>query len=102
MSFLRRGADCTERRVASAGGGVPVAGESTSDERGGDRVRSLPDVGRYLTDGVNLYRFLGAIPGAAGVMAGIENCRSLDIMLVPIDELQERSLRAIGGAGVAE
>jgi hypothetical protein len=50
---------------------------------------------RYLTDGVNLYRFLGCLVGRAGRLAGVENCRSLDIMLVPIEELRSQQLRAV-------
>ena len=29
---------------------------------------------RYLTDGVNLYRYVGTIPGSMGRMIGLENC----------------------------
>jgi len=66
---------------------------------------SLADVGiiaehadkasRYLTDGVNLYRYLGAIPSAMGDMVGLENCRSLDVTLWPIGELRKRQLRTV-------
>jgi hypothetical protein len=38
---------------------------------------------RYLTDGVHLYRFMGSMVSRAGEMVGIENCWSLDIMLIP-------------------
>ena len=54
---------------------------------------------RYLTDGVHLYRFLGSLATRAGGMIGIENCRSLDIMLVPADDLDQGHLRAVGSAG---
>jgi hypothetical protein len=50
---------------------------------------------RYLTDVVNLYRFLGCIAGRAGRLAGLENRRSLDIMLVPLEELCSERLRAV-------
>jgi hypothetical protein len=59
-------------------------------------------VSRYLTDGVNLYRFMGSMVSRAGEMIGIENCRSLDIMLVPADELRRRSVRPVTLAGVGE
>ena len=55
--------------------------------------------GRYLTDGVNLYRSLGILAGAMGQMVGLENCRSLDVMLLPIGELRSRGLRAVIPAG---
>ena len=50
---------------------------------------------RYLTDGVHLYRFLGAIDSGIGEMIGLENCSSLDVMLLPIGELRARRLRAV-------
>lgn len=53
------------------------------------------DCGRYLTDGVNLYRFLGAMASGMGEMVGLENCRSLDVMLVPIGELRARRMRTV-------
>ncbi len=52
-------------------------------------------VSRYLTDGVNLYRLMGSMFTRAGEMVGIENCRSLDIMLVPAEELDSRRLRPV-------
>jgi hypothetical protein len=62
-------------------------------------ARTVADVNgqasRYLTDGVNLYRFLGAITSGMGQMIGLENCRSLDVMLLPIGELRARRLRAV-------
>ena len=33
---------------------------------------------RYLTDGVNLYRYVGRIPGSMGRVIGLENRDSLD------------------------
>ncbi|HUO71815.1 MAG TPA: hypothetical protein VMU39_13655 [Solirubrobacteraceae bacterium] len=55
---------------------------------------------RYLTDGVNLYRFMGSMVSRAGEMVGIENCRSLDIMLVPAEELHRRRVRPVSLAGI--
>ena len=55
--------------------------------------------GRYLTDGVNLYRFVGEIPSGLGEMVGLENCRSLDVMLLPIGELRAWRLRTVIPAG---
>jgi hypothetical protein len=51
--------------------------------------------GSYLTDGVDLFRSLGAIAGGMGQMVGLENCRSLDVMLLPIGEVRARGLRAV-------
>ena len=50
---------------------------------------------RYLTDGVNLYRYVGTIPGSMGRMIGLENCHSLDVLLWPIAELRAVRLRGV-------
>jgi len=50
---------------------------------------------RYLTDGVNLYRYVGTIPGLVGRMVGLENCHSLDLVLWPIAELHTLRLRSV-------
>jgi hypothetical protein len=68
--------------------------ESIADRHG--------QVCRYLTDGVNLYRFMGSMVSRAGEIVGIENCWSLDIMLVPADELHSRSLRPVTLAAIGE
>ena len=77
--------------------------------RGGGPTSAVADAGtvvdhagrasRYLTDGVNLYRFLGEIASGMGQMVGLENCWSLDVMLLPIGELRGRRLRAVIPAG---
>ncbi len=50
---------------------------------------------RYLTDGVELYRFLGRVARGACELVGMENCRSLEIVLVPITELRRGRLRVV-------
>ncbi len=50
---------------------------------------------RYLTDGVDLYRFVGAITGGGGQLIGLENCRSLDVTLWSIGQLHARRLHAV-------
>jgi hypothetical protein len=50
---------------------------------------------RYLTDGVILYRFLGAVASGMGQMVGLEDCRSLDVTWLPVGELGSRRLRAV-------
>lgn len=50
---------------------------------------------RYVTDGVNLYRYVGTIPGSMGRMIGLENCHSLDLILWPIAELHTLQLRSV-------
>jgi hypothetical protein len=51
--------------------------------------------GRYLTDGVDLYRFLGAVPSGMGELVGLEDCRSLEATLLPTSELHARRLCAV-------
>lgn len=48
----------------------------------------------YLTDGHHLYRYLGVIDGSAAVV-GLEDCRSLEIMLVAVDQLRGADLRTV-------
>ncbi|HEX8975456.1 MAG TPA: hypothetical protein VF781_02995 [Solirubrobacteraceae bacterium] len=50
---------------------------------------------RYLTDGRNLYRYLGAMTSGMGLLIGFEDCRSLEVMLLPLGELRVRRLRAV-------
>jgi hypothetical protein len=68
--------------------------DTTADETSERLARA-----RYLTDGVNLYRVLGAIRDGASQMMGLENCRSLEVILYPLAELGARSLRPVTPAG---
>ncbi|MGO9973836.1 MAG: hypothetical protein ACLP01_13720 [Solirubrobacteraceae bacterium] len=49
----------------------------------------------YLTDGVELYRLLGRVARGACELVGMENCRSLEIVLVPITDLRRGRLRLV-------
>ena len=51
--------------------------------------------GGYLTDGIELYRSLGAVTHGSCEMIGLEDCRSLDVILVTADELRQRRLRPV-------
>lgn len=53
-------------------------------------ITTRPGLNRYLTDGVELYRLLGAVTGGACALVGVENCRSLQIMLIPVSDLSAR------------
>ena len=46
--------------------------------------------GRYVTDGVHLYRLLEPLDEDAHAMTGIEDCRSLEIVLVPCADVLRR------------
>jgi hypothetical protein len=46
------------------------------------------DGGRYLTDGVNLYRAVGTFGETAATgLVGLEDCRSLDVILFAPEHL---------------
>ena len=49
----------------------------------------------YLTDGVALYRFLGAAASGMGEMVELEECLSLTVTVVPIGDLRARRLRVV-------
>jgi hypothetical protein len=80
MSFLSR--------AASSGtpSALPAAGAGCYD---------ADQPGRYVTDGINLYRHVGAISSGMGRMVGLENCRTLDVMWLPIGQLHARRLRPV-------
>ena len=54
---------------------------------------------RYVTDGVNLYRYLGTISSPMGHMIGLEDCHSLDVTLWPAGELRAQQLQPVTPAG---
>jgi len=73
------------------------AGNAVADARtSGDAAAPS---GGYLTDGMNLYRCLGEIDDGMGQIVGLENCRSLDVSLLPTGELRSRGMRAVIPAG---
>ncbi|HTW41864.1 MAG TPA: hypothetical protein VMD79_06090 [Solirubrobacteraceae bacterium] len=51
---------------------------------------------RYLTDGTNLYRFIGW--SARGGFAELEDCRSLELVTVSPRELRSEQLRPVAPA----
>jgi hypothetical protein len=52
--------------------------------------------GRYLTDGVRLYRVVAALASPSGrAMVELEDCRSLEVVLMPADQLDPLALRAV-------
>ena len=60
------------------------------------RVWRRPPISEYLTDGTHLYRFLGW--GLAGDFAELEDCRSLELLVVPTCELRAGWLRPVPAA----
>lgn len=51
----------------------------------------------YLTDGRNLYRYVGGVPSGTGEIVALEDCQSLKIVLFDLDELRALTLRAVDG-----
>jgi hypothetical protein len=58
--------------------------------------------GRYATDGIDLYRLLGPLvaPGSAEGLVAIEDCHSLDVVLVEEGELASWRMRPVLAAAV--
>jgi hypothetical protein len=57
--------------------------------------------GRYVTDGLDLYRLLGPLeaPGITEGVVAIEDCHSLDVVLVEESELASWRMRPVLAAG---
>ncbi len=54
------------------------------------------DADRYVTDGINLYRVVDALRGLRGhPIVGVEDCRSLELILLPADEFRALRLRPV-------
>ena len=53
--------------------------------------------GQYVTDGLDLYRILGAleVPGITEGLIAIEDCHSLDVVLVEEGELASWQMRPV-------
>ena len=62
-----------------------------STEHSGD----ADEAGTYLTDGVFLYRLVGAAATPSGDVAEVEDCYWLDVVVVPIRDLRARRLRVV-------
>jgi hypothetical protein len=71
-----------------------VTSTGQSERDAGDGARS-PGA-RYFTDGVNLFRFVGWLSRTLEEkLAELEDCRSLDILLVTASELDGSALRQV-------
>jgi hypothetical protein len=55
--------------------------------------RFLP--GSYLTDGQRLLRIVNKL--SDGALCAVEDCRNLDLMLIPVAELDVLNLRPVRG-----
>lgn len=52
--------------------------------------------GRYVTDGVHLYRLLEPLDEEADGMTGVEDCASLEIVLMPAADLLSSTRPVVG------
>ena len=57
-----------------------------------------PSDSPYLTDGVNLFRYVGGVPQGRSELVALENCRWLEIQLFALDELRALGLRSVDSA----
>lgn len=77
----------------------PFAAQSRPSDPASQHTGETSDhdgqAGDYLTDGIELYRSLGAITLNPCPMIGLENCRSLDVVLIAVDELHRRRLHPV-------
>ena len=80
MSFLSRAAS---------------SGNPSARRDAGSGCDDADQPGRYLTDGINLFRHVGAISSGMGQMVRLENCRTLEVMPLPVGELCARPLRPV-------
>jgi hypothetical protein len=55
----------------------------------------VPRVGSYLTDGAILYRVERTHRLAGEVFVGLEDCRTLDIVIWPARAIAQRGLRPV-------
>lgn len=59
-------------------------------------VTSVPEPSRYVTDGLNLFRLLGPVGDVVdGGVVPLEDCRSLDVVLLPVDDFLGATLRPV-------
>lgn len=66
----------------------------------GDIARS-PLCARYLTDGARLYRNLGRLDGSQELI-GLEDCMSLEVLLVGREELLDGRVRVVDAGPAPE
>ena len=76
-----------------------LAAQSRDSHSADDQTTEASDhdhqAGCYLTDGANLYGSLGLLTLGPPQMVGLEDCRSLDVILISADELHARRPRRV-------
>lgn len=64
------------------------------------RTRDLLAPGTYLTDGSALFSVLGELPDEPSLRL-LEDCRTLDILVVHVEDLQGSDVREVRAAAMA-
>lgn len=73
-----------------------AGGEQRGHERARSSVESMLSHGRYITDGLNLYRVIGRIgPSSDASLLELEDCRSLELVVIPITQLRAMHVRPV-------
>jgi hypothetical protein len=96
VDYGRDGRDHPDVRGGRFGENTPVtirASEMSSMRR--PAIGFEP--GDYITDGIGLYRLLDPIGTSGDELVGVEDCRSLAVMLVPSMTLADARLRLVVG-----
>ncbi len=76
-----------------------TAFKATRAQATGSRTTGSKLGNGYLTDGVRLYRFLERIDSGPELTAVLEDCHSLEVILVSYEELHRSRLRSVTPAG---
>ena len=69
-----------------------------ADDVGNILEHWAPSGSPYLTNGINLYRYVGGVPSGTSELVALEECRSLKIQLFSLAELRALCLRAVAPA----
>jgi hypothetical protein len=54
-----------------------------------------PSGSPYLSDGVELYRYVGGVPHGSSELVALEDCRSLKLLLFTLEDLRGLGLRSV-------
>jgi hypothetical protein len=75
---------------------LPAVRSVPSQSRSSLPVPLCLAAGAYLTDETNLFRCVSvAPPGESERTALLEDCRTLDLLVFPLDDLESASLRVV-------
>jgi len=58
-------------------------------------VELQPGADGYVTDGTELYRVVDGFHRSPGAIVGLENCRSLELVLIAVEDYLALALRPV-------